>query len=60
MDWTKFKAIATLLILCSEEICDYIYGNENVIRNTTYIDRIDDAMVGAQMLIDKLKEDGQN
>ena len=60
MDWTKFKAIATLLILCSDEICDYIRGNENVIRNTTYIDRIDDAMAGAQMLIDKLKEDGQN
>jgi len=60
MDWEKFKACATLLIFCADEICDYVRGNENIICNTTFGDRIDDAMAAAQMMIDKLKEDGQN
>lgn len=60
MDWKKFKAIATLFIFCADEICDYVSGNENVINNTTCLDRIDDAMGAAQMMIDKLQDNGQN
>lgn len=53
MDWDKFLAVATLAIFCSEEICDYVRGE-----NTDELceDRIDTAMGAALVMIEKLKE----
>lgn len=59
MDWKKFKVIATLLIFCFEELCDYIVDGEDA-KNSSCSDRIYDAMGAAQMMIDEFREDENN
>lgn len=52
MDWNKFLAFAALALYCTEEICDYVRG-ENL--DECAEDRACTAIGGALVLIDKLK-----